>query len=82
MCIRDSVYLAHYALGVWVLDISTPERQAAPEVLAYHMDGAAGASVWDVVLHEGAMYSSGIEGIVALRYLPDVLGPDGITSRA
>lgn len=30
-------YLAHYHGGVWVLDVSTPERQAAPHVLGAYL---------------------------------------------
>lgn len=77
---QGRVYLAHYGLGVWVLDVSTPEAQAAPPVLAYY--GEPGMDTWDVVLHRGVMWTSGAEGVLGLHFAPDVLGEGGITSRA
>lgn len=77
---QGRVYLAHYALGVFVLDVSTHELQAAPKLLAYHQE--PGDSVWDVILNDGVMYSAGGAGLIALHYTPDVLGPLGIDSRA
>lgn len=74
------VYLAHYALGVFVLDVSTPDLQAAPATLAYSQD--ADTSVWDVVLSHGVTYASGTGGIRGLHFVTDVLGPEGIFSRA
>ena len=74
------VYLAHYGLGVFVLDVSTPELQAAPGTLAYYHDPEL--NVWDVVLSHGVTYASGAGGIRALHYAPDVLGHEGIFSRA
>lgn len=74
------VYLAHYGLGVWVLDVSTPENQSAPSVLGYYKE--EGMDTWDVVLHRGVLFSSGAEGVLGLHFAPDVLGVEGITSRA
>lgn len=74
------IYLAHYNLGVWVLDISTPALQAAPALLGYHFE--PDDNVWDIVLNNGVLYSSGAAGVVALHYAPDAIGPDGIDSRA
>lgn len=76
---QGRVYLAHYGLGVFVLDVSTPELQAAPELLAFHKE--EGDNVWDVVLNDGVIYTSGAAGIVALHYKPDAIGPTGIDSR-
>lgn len=75
------IYLAHYDLGTWVLDISTPAHQADPAILAYHFDEQEG-EVWDVVVQDGAMFTSGDAGVVALHFLGDALGPGGVTSRA
>jgi hypothetical protein len=74
------VYLAHYGLGVWVLDVSTPDAWSGPTLLAYHME--EGDNVWDVVLEDGVIYSSGAAGVVALHFPLDVMGPAGIDSRA
>lgn len=74
------VYLAHYGLGVFVLDVSTPALQADPALLAFHQE--EGDNVWDIVLNDGVIYTSGAAGVVALHYLPDVLGSGGIDSRA
>ena len=74
------VYLAHYAKGVYVLDVSTPQTQAEPAILAYYAE--EGMDTWDVVLHRGVMFTSGGEGVLALHYLPDALGETGLSSRA
>jgi hypothetical protein len=74
------VYMAHYGMGVYVLDVRTPETQAAPAVLGFYHE--AGMDTWDVVLHKGMMFSSGAEGVLALHYLPDALGEAGLESRA
>lgn len=74
------VYMAHYELGVWVLDVSTQEAQAAPEVLAYFDED--GMNTWDVIVQDGVVLTSGAVGIQALQapWLP--VGPDGLDSRA
>lgn len=74
------IYLAHYGLGVWTLDVSTPEAQAAPGVLAYYQE--PDLNVWDVVLREGALHASGAGGVRSLRFVGDVLGEGGRSSRA
>jgi hypothetical protein len=74
------IYLAHYAMGVFVLDVSTPDMQAGPGILGYHKE--EGDNVWDVVVSDGILYSAGAAGVVALHYLPDVLGETGIDSDA
>lgn len=74
------VYLAHYGLGVFVLDVSTPDNQAAPKLLAFHKE--PGDNVWDIVLNDGVIYTSGTAGVLALHYAPDIIGPSGIDSRA
>ena len=74
------IYLAHYAFGVWVLDVSTPENQTAPKLLGFHFE--EGDSVWDVILSNGVLWSSGGAGVIPLHYAPDVIGPMGIDSRA
>lgn len=74
------VYLAHYALGLFVLDISTPELQAAPLVVGF--DREEGTNVWDVIVHDGVIYESGALGVRAHHFVGDVLGEGGIRSRA
>lgn len=74
------VYLAHYDCGVWVLDVSTPELQAAPELLAYHDED--GMHTWDVVVHRGAMMLGDATGVIALHLPLDTLGEAGLSSRA
>lgn len=74
------VYLAHYALGVWVLDVSTHESQEDPAILGYYNDGEM--NTWDVVLLDGVLFSSGQVGIQGLHFVLDDLGPSGVTSRA
>lgn len=74
------VYLAHYGLGAWVLDVASAERWAEPTVLAYDLEETG--SVWDVVVHRGVMWTSGGKGIVGLHFVQDALGAEGISSRA
>lgn len=77
---QGRIYLAHYALGVFVLDVSTPDAQSGPLLLGYHQE--PDDNVWDVVLADGLLYSSGGAGVIVLHYMPDVLGPGGIDSNA
>lgn len=77
---QGRIYLAHYALGVFVLDASGPDAWAGPPVLGYHKE--EGDNVWDVVLADGVLYSSGAAGVIALHYVEDELGPGGIDSNA
>lgn len=74
------IYLAHYNMGVFVLDVSTPDAQAGPSLLAYHKEPSD--TVWDVVLSDGILYSAGSQGVIALHYLPDETGAAGIDSNA
>ncbi|MHB1260802.1 MAG: LVIVD repeat-containing protein [Thermoplasmatota archaeon] len=74
------IYLAHYNMGVFVLDVSTPEFQAGPPILGFHRE--PDDTVWDVVLNDGILYSAGSQGVIALHYAPDVVGEDGIDSNA
>lgn len=72
-----TIYLAHYGLGVWVLDASTPEAWANPPVLGYYME--EGMDTWDVIVHEGVLFTSGAEGVLSLGF---PLAPQGLASRA
>ncbi len=74
------VYLAHYGLGVFVLDISTAANQSAPVMVGYV--SAPGDNVWDVIVHDGAMLASGALGLRADHFLGDLVGPFGTDSRA
>lgn len=73
------IYMAHYGLGVWVLDVSTPENQAAPQILAFDR---AGGNLWDTIVHQGVVLTSGSAGLTGYHFPLDVLGPTGISSRA
>jgi hypothetical protein len=77
---QGRVYMAHYAFGVWVLDLSTPSNQTAPVLLGFHFE--PGDFVWDVILNDGILWSSGSAGVLPLHYAPDAIGPHGIDSRA
>ncbi len=74
------VYLAHYALGIFVLDISTPERQTMPAVVGF--DREPGTNVWDIIVHEGVVYESGALGVRGHHFVQDTLGPLGVFGRA
>jgi hypothetical protein len=73
------IYQAHYDLGVWVLDVSTPENQTDPTTVGYHYTDEM--NTWDVVLNDGVMYTSGSVGVKALGFALDEPG-QGPTSRA
>jgi hypothetical protein len=74
------VYLAHYNMGVFVLDASTPDAWAGPAILGFHRE--PGDTVWDVVLSDGYLYSAGTQGVIALHYAPDATGEAGADSNA
>jgi hypothetical protein len=74
---NGTIYLAHYGLGVWVLDASTPALWKEPKVLGYYME--EGMDTWDVIVHRGVTYSSGAEGVLSLDF---PLTPDALVSRA
>jgi hypothetical protein len=74
------LYLAHYKLGVWVLDLSTAEAREDPTVLGYR--NTEDMNVWDVVLQDGAVYTSGQSGVRSLAFPLEAIGPGGVTSRA
>lgn len=74
------LYLAHYNMGVFVLDVSTPDFQAGPPILGFHKE--PGDTVWDVVLNDGVLYSAGTQGVIALHYMPDPVGEGGMDSSA
>lgn len=65
------VYVAHYGLGLFVVDASTPETWAAPNTLAYYRED--GMDTWDVIVHRGTMWSSGAEGVLGLDFPNDAL---------
>ncbi|MGB1586779.1 MAG: LVIVD repeat-containing protein [Thermoplasmatota archaeon] len=76
---QGRIYMAHYGLGVWVLDVSTPEKQAAPQIVAVDLDAG---NLWDTIVHQGVVFTSGSTGTQAYHFPLDVLGPEGIHSRA
>jgi hypothetical protein len=71
------LYQAHYDLGVWVVDLSTPANRSDPVTVGYHDDG--NMHTWDVVLQDGVMYSSGEVGVKAMNFALDLV-PGGPTS--
>ncbi|MGB0651713.1 MAG: LVIVD repeat-containing protein [Thermoplasmatota archaeon] len=74
------IYLAHYGLGVWVLDVSTPENQADPKVLGYYLE--EGQNTWDVLIQRGVTWTSGVEGVLGLHFITDEVGVGGLNGRA
>ncbi len=73
------ITMAHYGLGVWLFDVSTPELQSDPKVIGYY--DAEGMNVWDVLPHDGVIWSSGAMGVQALHFAPDTVG-EGPRARA
>ncbi len=76
------VYLAMYHGGLWVLDISTPEKQVAPEILGTYLPwdrdtnrGCCGGS-WDVVVWKGHMLSANRGGLYVTHLEGDPLTDD------
>lgn len=72
------LYVAHYDLGIFVLDLRTPDMQAAPQVLAYHQEG----HTWDVIISQGQVIGSGSYGLLGLGFPLLEQGPEGLFSRA
>lgn len=72
------IYIAHYALGVFAIDIRTPELQAAPEMIGYYKAG----HTWDVIIAQGAVIGSGGYGLVGMEFPVLERGPAGLFSRA
>jgi hypothetical protein len=61
-----AVYLAHYGLGSFVLDVSTPETWAMPSMLGYYQE--KGMDTWDIIVHHGLVWTSGTEGVLGFRF--------------
>ncbi len=88
--VEGKVYMAHYHGGLWVLDISTAEKQAAPEPVASYLpheprpdgqDYSVGA--WDVVVWNGYMLTAdGNGGFYVLHRAGDPAGDPEYTSFA
>jgi hypothetical protein len=74
------VYMAHYELGVWIIDVSTPDNQTSPPTIGYFFE--PGMNTWDVVVNQGVIYLGDAQAIYALHFPWDLKGPQGITSRA
>ncbi len=73
------VTMAHYGLGVWLLDVSTPEAQMEPAILGYY--DVDGMSTWDALPYDGVIWSSGAVGVQALVFAADTVG-EGHRGRA
>jgi len=76
---QGRIYMAHYGLGLWVLDVGSHANQTAPRILAFDKDAG---NLWDAIVHNGVVITSGSTGARAYHYLPDTLGATGIDSRA
>ncbi len=72
------VTMAHYGLGVVMLDISTPELQKEPKLLGFTNPGSA----WDAIIMDGAVLASGGFGVTAYSFPLFELGAPEIDSRA
>lgn len=79
--LKGKVYLAHYELGLWVLDVSTPGLQAAPKEVAYFISGD-GADTWDVVVKDGYIFAADANCLCVLHFVQDPLGDPAFTSKA
>lgn len=88
--VDGKVYLAMYHAGLWVVDVSTPEKQASPEPLGSYMpheprgDGKAYAvGAWDVVVWNGYMLTGDSNGgLYVLHFDGDPAGDSAYTSFA
>lgn len=60
------VYLAHYGLGAFVLDLRTPDLWAEPKMLAYARE--EGMDTWDIIVQNGTVWTSGQEGILGFHF--------------
>lgn len=79
---RGRIYIGHYHAGVWVIDISSPERAANPVTLGFYQPhrqvpfvprtpmGADVPSVWAAVRHtDGNIYAIDVNtGLYVLDY--------------
>lgn len=94
--VDGKVYIAMYHGGIWVLDISNPENQAAPQALGTYMpwyrgDGpddpaygrgcCTGIMSWDVVVHHGYVLAAN-DGFYVLRLQGVPVGEEAPSSFA
>lgn len=77
--VNGRAYVAHYGLGVWVVDLSTEANQTDPSAIAYHHTDEM--STWDVVLNDGVVYTSGDVGVKGLSFPLEPIGPNGTTTQ-
>ncbi len=78
--VDSKVYLAHYHGGIWVLDLGTPELQAAPHALGTFLPwdresgrGCCGGS-WDVVVAKGYVVTANRGGLYIAHLEGDPAG--------
>lgn len=79
--VEGKVYLAMGHGGIWVIDISTPAKQAAPEAVGSyypHMGRPEGGPYaiypWDVIVHQGYMLTAEMRtGFYVLHFATDPL---------
>ncbi len=81
--VDGKMYMTHYHAGTMVLDISTAEKQAAPEILGTFMpfdrrpetygNGCCGGS-WDVVVSDGYTFTANKHGLYVLLLEGDPAG--------
>jgi hypothetical protein len=88
--VEGKIYLTMYHAGIWVLDVSTLEKVAAPEPVGSYAphepreDGKDyGVGVWDVVLWKGYMLTADSNGgFYVLHHAADPAGDPAYTSFA
>lgn len=88
--VGGKVYIAMGHGGIWVIDVSTPEKQAAPEAVGSYYpheprpDGEDYAIYpWDVVVYRGYILNGeGNGGFYVLRFLGDEAGLETYNSFA
>ena len=82
--VDGKIYIAHGHGGIWVIDVSTPEKQVAPEAIGSyypHMprpDGEDyGIYPWDVNIYNGYILNGeGNGGFYVLHFLGDPAGDE------
>lgn len=91
--VDEKIYLTMYHGGIWVLDVSTEENHAAPEVLGTYMPfdrrpdtygrGLNGGIMsWDLVVHHGYIITANQGGFYVLALEGDPTGDESYNSAA
>ena len=83
--VQGQAYLAHYAQGIYVFDLSelpaTPSQAVVNFPPVAHWAGREGASFWDIVMKDGLLYASDMRnGVDVFAYGCIVPGEATFTS--